>query len=191
MCVPRRSYGSSPLLTFRFRCEGLSAGESGLQRVPPSEAVLAALPAQVRDLGPNRRGEVDEAAAHILEFAAEGMDLVDGRLDGPLEIGLLGKGVGVGVAVLRGRGHEAIAPVRLRIVDQVPEFPQPRERRVDPPEEMFESWDEGIRLRHREQTHGRVGMHAEIRGATHRRTSKSSIAVAGDYPLPTSGGARS
>src|SRR6266699_1828361 len=156
MCVPRRSYGSGPLLTFRFRCEGLSAGESGLQRVPPSEAVLAALPAQVRDLGPNPRGEVDEAAAHIFEFAAEG-----------------------------------IAPVRLCIVDQVPEFPQPRERRVDPPEEMFESWDEGIRLRHREQTHGRVGMHAEIRGATHRRTSKSSIAVAGDYPLPTSGGARS
>src|SRR5207247_1902724 len=124
MSVPRRSYGSGPLLTFRFRCQGLPAREAGLQRVPPSEAVLAALPAQVRDLGPNPCGEVDEAPADVLEFAAEGMDLVDGRLDGTLEIGLLGKGVGVGVAVLRGRGHEAIAPVRLRVVDQVPELAQ-------------------------------------------------------------------
>src|SRR5207247_1211717 len=119
MSVPRRSYGSGPLLTFRFRCQGLPAHEAGLQRVPPSEAVLAALPAEIRDLGPDPCGEVDEAPADVLEFAAEGVDLIDGRLDGTLKIGLLGKGVVVGVAVLRGSGLEDIAPRRLRHVGVV------------------------------------------------------------------------
>src|SRR2546425_5926045 len=170
MCVPRRSYGTGPLLTFRFRFrrESLPARKAGLQRVPPAEAVLAALPAQVRNLGPDARGEVDKAAAHVLEFASESVSLVYRRLDGTLEIGLLGKRIRVRVAVLRGSGDEAVAPVRLRVVDQVPQLAQPRERRVDPPEEVFESRDEGVRLRHREEAHGRVGMHAEIRRATHR-----------------------
>src|SRR6266540_151399 len=119
MCVPRRFLRERSAINVpvRFGREGLPAREAGLQRVPPPEAVLAALPTQVRDLGPDPSGEVDEAAAHILEFAAEGVDLVDGRLDGTLEIGLLGKRIRVRVAVLRGRGDEAIPPIRLRVVD--------------------------------------------------------------------------
>src|SRR5207245_8348154 len=81
---PRASYEGRPILTFRFRCEGLPTGETGVERVPPSDGALAALPAQVRDLVPAPRGQVHDTAVHVLAIATEAVHVVDVTLDRPL-----------------------------------------------------------------------------------------------------------
>src|SRR5438128_3017369 len=192
MCVPRRSYGTGPLLTFRFRFrrESLPTREAGLQRVPPAEAVLAALPAQVRDLGSDARGEVDKAAAHVLEFASESVNLVYSRLDGTLEIGLLGKRIRVRIAVLRGRGDEAIAQYdsasSIRSLSS-------RNRASVGSIRRERCSSRGMRAFASVTVKKRTGASECMRRSAGPPIAilESSIAVAGDYPLPRSGGARS
>src|SRR6266581_5868715 len=182
------SYGPGPILTFRFGSEGLAAREARLERVPPRDAVLAPLPAQIRNLVPDPRGEVDEAAVQVLDLDTEGVDLIEMRLHGLLQVELFRERLRVRIAVLRRRGDEAFAPVRLGVIDEVPQLPQSGKHRIEPPEELLEGRDEGVRLFLIEQAHGRVRMHAEVGGSTHRNP-RSLSSLPKDITLcPTSGG---
>src|SRR2546427_1313024 len=160
--------GGRPILTFRFRRERLPARESGVERVPPSDREFAALPAQVSDLIPDPRRKIHEPAVDVFQFTAEGVHLVDIRLHGAFEVRLFLEGFRVRLALLRGCGRESFPVVRFGVLDQLAQFSQAGELRIESQERLFETRNQRVRLRHREHAQQRVRVQAEIGRASHR-----------------------
>src|SRR5712691_4348596 len=168
MCTARHSYGARGILTFRFGCrEGLSARETSVERVPPRDPTFAALPAKVCDFIAQPCREIHESAMDIFDFASEGLHVVDVRLDRTLETLTILNQRGVGAAVLRRRQREIIPVIRLGVFDQLAQFPQTSELRIEPEEHFLEPRHEGVRLRHREQPERRIRVKPEIGRASH------------------------
>jgi hypothetical protein len=129
----------------------LPAREAATEGVPPSEAILTSLPAEVDDLVPDSGGEVDESSMDVLHFAAEGEHRIDVRLDGSIEVRLLLEKRRIGFPLLRRRAGEALAIIGLGVFHELSEFPRPGQFGVEAVEDFLELREEHVRLGLREQ----------------------------------------
>src|SRR5205823_1513687 len=132
------SYADGGILTFRLRRKRLSTREAPSEGVPPTHPFFPALPAQVHDFVSHPGREVDEAPVKILDLATEGEDLIDVRLDGPVQVGPFADIQSVGVAVDHQCLADASPVVGLVVVRQFAKFPHPGELRVESEENLLE-----------------------------------------------------